>query len=436
MLPPQATPSSLPRKKLQKHNQLGLTPSTNENESSSDEDEEAKLANSTASTTGSNSALYSFEYKGRLSTLQTAADIAAWIAERKKRFPTAAKAEAARKEAEKKRREWEKSKKEKAEAQRLQRLEREKAKQEELRKRALESVRAKKVKDEEKHQTAPEGNTGEEVVTKTAIKTEKLRRKLEKAQRDARKAQEALARIRQESIDTKKPASDKDVPSGLHPKLPRTNTLVTSHAETEDDIKKLKEKLLKDDDDHLLNASDVSSEISLSVDDSDTDSIDDYTSSCGSSSVCDSEADPRSSSDQDSDSGPEELTSKRTAPDRVPPPPRTTTSTSTSKPDASTSNPDHRSQIPCRNMFRSGRCHYGDQCRYSHELPEKMARGRERRKQNDGVGEKQKGRKSLYQVMVEKEVEAERREVVEVILRMGERGMLEELKTTEEGREK
>ena len=47
-----------------------------------------------------------FEYKGRTASLRTAAEIAAWIAERKKNYPTQAKAEAAKKESAEKKRKW------------------------------------------------------------------------------------------------------------------------------------------------------------------------------------------------------------------------------------------------------------------------------------------------------------------------------------------
>ncbi|KAK7542865.1 nuclear fragile X mental retardation-interacting protein 1-domain-containing protein [Phyllosticta citribraziliensis] len=71
-------------KKKRKFNQLGLTPRSDVHEDSEEEDidEEDKFS----------SGVLQFEYKGRSSTLKTSADIAAWIAERKKRWPTRARA--------------------------------------------------------------------------------------------------------------------------------------------------------------------------------------------------------------------------------------------------------------------------------------------------------------------------------------------------------
>ncbi|KAK7729629.1 hypothetical protein SLS57_002117 [Botryosphaeria dothidea] len=70
------------KSKKRKHNQLGLTPRSDMHEDSEedDADEEARFK----ATGGA----IQFEYKGRSSTLKSVEDIAAWIEERKKRFPT------------------------------------------------------------------------------------------------------------------------------------------------------------------------------------------------------------------------------------------------------------------------------------------------------------------------------------------------------------
>ncbi|MCJ1388090.1 hypothetical protein MMC18_000934 [Xylographa bjoerkii] len=77
-------------RKKRKHNQLGLTPKTEEHESSEDEevDEESKLAAVQASDLPTNPGQLQFLYKGRLATLNSPSEIAAWIEERKKRYPT------------------------------------------------------------------------------------------------------------------------------------------------------------------------------------------------------------------------------------------------------------------------------------------------------------------------------------------------------------
>ncbi|KAH7060797.1 nuclear fragile X mental retardation-interacting protein 1-domain-containing protein [Macrophomina phaseolina] len=69
------------KNRKRKHNQLGLTPRSDVHEDSEDDaDEEARFQ-------ATGEALH-FEYKGRSSTLKSAEDIAAWIEERKRRFPT------------------------------------------------------------------------------------------------------------------------------------------------------------------------------------------------------------------------------------------------------------------------------------------------------------------------------------------------------------
>ncbi|KAF2085685.1 hypothetical protein K490DRAFT_67565 [Saccharata proteae CBS 121410] len=73
--------------KKRKFNQLGLTPRSEVLVESEEEevDEEQKFANV--------GGVLQFEYKGRSSTLKSPEEIAAWIEERKKRFPTKARIE-------------------------------------------------------------------------------------------------------------------------------------------------------------------------------------------------------------------------------------------------------------------------------------------------------------------------------------------------------
>lgn len=92
MPPPPQGPKILRRKDQRKRNQLGLTPNTEGYESSEkveedDQDEEARFASAACSLTGQVSVLQ-VSYKGHTSTLQSSSDIAIWIAERKRRFPT------------------------------------------------------------------------------------------------------------------------------------------------------------------------------------------------------------------------------------------------------------------------------------------------------------------------------------------------------------
>jgi Nuclear fragile X mental retardation-interacting protein 1 (NUFIP1) len=448
-----------PNKKPRRYNQLGLTPASQDHESSSDEDEEAKLATLTPSATQPDAALLKFEYGGQTATLETAADIAAYIAERKKKYPTATKVEAAKRDAEEERSKWEEAKKQKAEALRARRLEHEKIRQDELRKRALESLGSKKAKNEEAHDKDMIGKQkDQDSVTKGLSKMEKLKRKLEKAQRDARKAEQAMAQLQQSSVVIEaKGREGSETVVETASKSPSAATLATPPCEASakqpgaaDEIAKLKAELLRD-----AHVDDVSSNASLTSTDMDgyEDETDDATSSSGSSSTGVSGSD----SDSDPDRSPDQITSKRTAPDRVLPPPRI-------GPLSQPTQTWEESQIaharnPCRNMVRTGHCQFGRRCRYSHDLTSSMdgpgrvrdggcdtrndrrsggvqasaGRGRGQDREGGGIsklkGDTRPARKGLYHIMVEKEVEAEQRAVVAVILEMGKKGMLDQPET-------
>lgn len=452
------------REKPRKCNQLGLTPASQDHQSSSDSDEETKLAKQTLSGKIPDGAILQFEHKGRAATLQTAADIVAWIAERKKNYPTTAKVEAARREADEKRKKWEGGRKGKAEAQTLHRVDREKIRQEDLRKRALESLGSKRIKKEDVN---PNGASKKDDVTKDTVRMEKLRRKLEKAQRDGRKAEQALARMQKANVATEKDQPESAFSHEAASKQLDVGVLPTAQVQIgegmlklPDELERMQAELVKDGDDAISNASTASSRFTLStLDDSDDDSSDEATSSSGSSSVTNFnpksshavELEAGSGSGSDSDSIPEALTSKRTAPDRVLPLLRN--NTTSSMPSTVPLNDNERTRAPCRNIIRTGRCQFGNRCRYSHDLTKGSQRvgdgdedeglgGKEweRRVQGHGQGlgrghnqghersKENKGRKGLYQVLVEKELEEERRAVVQVIVEMGERGMLGEAK--------
>lgn len=92
----------------------------------------------------------------------------------------------------------------------------------------------------------------------------------------------------------------------------------------------------------------------------------------------DSEDDPTSSegSTSSSPSGPESRSTKRTQPEKVPPPRR------------------RQNSVICRHFLQKSHCRKGDGCRFRHELPERGSRP-ERRKQGKREGKKQ--RIGLYQ---------------------------------------
>ncbi|KAI4160723.1 MAG: hypothetical protein L6R39_000182 [Caloplaca ligustica] len=158
---PQTEEKKPKKKKKRRINQLGLTPMDDEHISSSEEedgDEELKLA-AAVGTAGAASQQLQFTYKGQTSKLQSSSDIASWVEERKKRFPTAAR---------------------KAENEaRLQKLKQEQEDIKDARK--IERLRERQLKTLEKDKRA--------VAEKAKAKVEKLRRKLEKEERRVAKAE-------------------------------------------------------------------------------------------------------------------------------------------------------------------------------------------------------------------------------------------------------
>ncbi|KAL8821496.1 MAG: hypothetical protein Q9223_000462 [Gallowayella weberi] len=168
--PPAPEPETKKPKKKRKRrvNQLGLTPNADEHVSSSEEeevDEELRLATTNGKViTGQQ---LEFTYKGRTSTLQSSDDIASWIEERKKRFPTAAR-----------------------KAENEERLRRLRDEQEEKRKQALKEAKLleRQKKTLEKDKQAQEKDK-QEAAAKAKLKVEKLRQKLKKEERRIAKAE-------------------------------------------------------------------------------------------------------------------------------------------------------------------------------------------------------------------------------------------------------
>jgi Nuclear fragile X mental retardation-interacting protein 1 (NUFIP1)/Zinc finger C-x8-C-x5-C-x3-H type (and similar) len=446
-LPPETTNHSTAKtKKPRKHNQLGLTPASQDHESSSDdENEEAKLASKILS----NASLVQFEYKGRTAILRTAAEIAAWIADRKKNYPTKVRADAAKKEAAEKKRKWAEVRKQREEAAQAKGLERKKAQREELRLKALES---KKSKDLENFKKKAEGARDDEIeedennaikAKKARIKADKLRLRAEKAElkvlkaeAEARKAkkrrasQQSSTPVQDESkvlevdADSAIALEDNDGENVGEADGAESEAIHNIHQNIKDAAKK-KAKIFstingEDDGSRLISDSSPRSSLSL-LSISDSSALSDAESTSSSATLSSSSD---SYSDSDSESAPEQATSKRLQPTRVPPPPRRS--------------PLHTQHL-CRSLLATGHCRRGDECQYSHDLPETLPSLGER-KQNlkekrrirlgkvkavEGPAKKER-RKGLWQVMVEKEQEEERKQVLRAIVFMGEKGMLEE----------
>ncbi|KAL8880703.1 MAG: hypothetical protein Q9198_001939, partial [Flavoplaca austrocitrina] len=161
---PQVEVKKSKKKKKRRVNQLGLTPKNGEHVSSSEEediDEEMKLA--AAASVESTTPQLQITYKGQTSTLQNPDDIASWLEERKKRFPTAAR------------------RAEKEEQLRKDREEREE------KKRAAKLLERQK-RTVEKHKQAHEQDK-QDAAAKATLKVEKLRKRLEKEERRIAKSE-------------------------------------------------------------------------------------------------------------------------------------------------------------------------------------------------------------------------------------------------------
>ncbi|MCJ1249210.1 hypothetical protein MMC30_006433 [Trapelia coarctata] len=433
-----------PKKKKRKHNQLGLTPKSEEHESSEEEDidEESKLA---AMQLSSSNLALQFTYKGQLATLNSPSDIAAWIEERKKRFPTKKRAEEA---AERK----EQQKKAAQEARELKKKEWKKTKASEVKKR-----------------------TGSDEAALAKMKAEKLRKQYEKAQNRVAEI-EAKAKETESPVHAGQESSSKSNPSvfgeyrssrhaseqhSVHslidndrrlslegPEKPHAGIAplegspsmvpisVESLAEPQKDILpdpdsfeptsqmltsaskentsfsedlpvvgagslgQLSHGLQADSQNILSGATGLLKELgdSISTGSSDLSFSDDdsYTSSSGSSSE---------------ESSPLETTSKRNGPERVPP------------------SRSRKSQAICNAFLAKGRCLRGDKCKYRHELPERGSgsMAKDRRKPSGREGEEPRvERLSLYQRMLAQQQQGDDEQLMQHIIYLGGHGVLDE----------
>ncbi|KAI1626671.1 hypothetical protein EDD37DRAFT_620279 [Exophiala viscosa] len=351
--------------KPKKQNLLGLTPTKADpdSEPEDDEGEETRLA------TQAKSARHGLEieYKGHVSTLRTVAEIAAWIAERKARYPTAVKVEAAKKEAAEKRRKWEEEKAARFEANRQARIKRDEERKQQQIERAQKEAEARKVE-----RLAKNKDTEFDSATVAEMKAEKLRKKALKAEQRLAKAEEAL-RMAQEKRNALAASQNKDQPP---------EAAAADH-----------EQPLQLDEVDDSSASDI---------------IDpDATSSSGSPTT-DSGSDT-SESESDSDSAPEVMSTKQAAlvHDLAPQPPKAA-----------------RVNTPrlCNTFAKTGRCKFGSRCRYTHD----SSRGKTPRNIASSSQPANTKRKGLWEVMVEKEQEEECKRLLGTITTLGERGILDD----------
>lgn len=382
-----------------------------------------------------------FTFKGHTSTLQSSSDIAQWIAERKKKFPTQAKAAEATERKKKNDEEQRAARQAAKESQEKRRAEAQ-AKREKQNAESLETQQQSEPKSADK----PASSAKDAKAAKAQEKLEKLRRRLEKGEKKVAKAQakaskgatdpqgsahqpappaqaptqagesvqegpevtngahvdngiesstaksnrEAEGQINDKATSiqqTVTTADDAPLVSATHgtatvetamPPNPLTPTSQPSNAD-QDQAESLKEILL--DEAGLSIEPDPSASNNMApIEGADTEIDSDASSSISSSDLSSSEDDEDTSSSGESsssDEAPETSTSKRTAPDRVPPPPREKTN-----------------KDICRDFLRTGRCRHGKGCRFSHELPK---RGQKSKAEKRAKASEPKERKGLYQ---------------------------------------
>jgi hypothetical protein len=366
-----------------------LTPKTEDHESSEEEeeaDEESKLAQ-----TGPAAASLQFTYKGQTAKLQSAADIAAWIAERRKKFPTQARVDEKKKAME----EAKAARDAAREAARLEKeKEREKTKQQRLEQKPSEEA-ADPALDE---------------ALKAQRKADKIRRNLDREQKRFAKAEAAAeaARLKVEALQRQAQGLEEptQVNGSAAPESKQEAELTIESSDSAEavdpmaldatdtakapgsqlvDTSSIPAETVDATADRLEGAMDVSSDVS---------DASDWTSSSGSES--------ESESDGDDEAAPEEASSRRQGPERVPPPPR------------------EGKKIRCRHFARSGQCNRGDSCQFSHEVPERGPKTKAKT-----VEKKEKGRKGLLQALLDRQKEEEDRRAMEVISWLGQNGLLE-----------
>jgi len=346
-----------------KPNLLGLTPVARDEDSEEDDaEEEGKLA----STISPDS--LQIEYKGQTSTLNTPEEVAAWIAERRKKWPTEQKRETAQKEAEDRKKRWEAEKTVRMEVSKASA----KARYEERLKQKVEKeksqIRQKLLREHIQKAKAVSVTDGTQ--TAAQAKAEKLRRKAEKIALQLQIAEAALDK--NEGIVDGGSATEPD----LDTLLVQVDTIASAQ-ENHANVAGIP--------DNASNTSDASSVDSDAI-------MGDDTSTSGSSGT-----------GSDSDAAPEEFTTKRLAPDRVLPPARKVLAGSSD------------TRPLCKNFAQSGRCKFGRKCHFKHEKPGKKV---------ESISGKR--RKGLFQLMVEKEQEGERERALRMIIALGDAGVLDE----------
>jgi hypothetical protein len=350
------------KSKQRMSNTLGLTPNLNTEDRDESEDEDVDEESVVAPSLPRDKLVVT--YRGRTANLSDPAELAAWIEERRRKFPTKAKAEENRKEREK------------------IGLERQAAREAAIKQRNAAREAEAKTRSNATDKSLKRGKKGKcERAIRSSSNKDSAKSEISKDQNSVEKAREkALRKIKAQ----------------------------------QDKLKRMEEALLNDDQ-HIPSTSeskyggttpqqlvDIDNNVSATSD-SDLD-LDDWTSSSGSSS-----SSSKDSSSENGDSAPEETTTRPRGPVRVPPPAR-------EKP-----KPQKCQPRPCKFFAANGHCRQGKRCRYAHVAANgKIVQNAAAR---EGGGTK-KGRISLWQRLVDKEKEEEEARIVDAIKIIGDRGML------------
>jgi hypothetical protein len=424
---PKPTQHQLPKKR--KTNFLGLTPDGIDAESSSedDNDEESALA-------ATNNPLL-IEYRGQTMSLGSKADIKAWIAERKKRWPTKERVELREAEDKKRRDEQAEARRKVIESRNEEQIRRREVAEQERRTREEAEIARKEAEKAarklEKNEKQGSKETKEEKqrkkLEKLLAKAEKLKKKIQREGKDTELPTRIDLEMKPEVIGGSISLTD---PTTIAENLGRDAepqpalSVETVQVEEMEEMEVVRPVTLNCETPWIPQPHDEvqpKSIIPVAVPENISAVIThgDGLAESSEDSDLDDSTDSSSESDSDDDnssttsSAPEE-TSARIPVSGLPPVPP----------------PSITSARICRDFASKGYCRAGDHCRYRHELPERGSRSKEQAKEKKervprdiDVGRK-KERKTLWQRLVEQEQEQESRTAAMAIRFMGENGML------------
>ena len=348
--------------------------------------------------------------------------MAVWIAERKKRFPTAARI-ASRKAAQDTAREEARVKREAEKKRRME--ERDKAVQTKRQERHQTKKKDKtvvKIKHEEAGATSAPDTTSTSA-PKTETPSDDPLARIAQLEEQLRQAREAL-------LNPAKPVIPPE--AKLEPQEPVVNPIIKEDPDsrTVDELPILDAATIKPEDTTSGGANHSLGIDYSSADGEDNQSISDISSEEPSSESSDADSEDY---DSDSDAPPEEESSKSQAPVK-----REEASQDPTKAQqicftfANTGrckygkNCMRSHDVPCRFYAKNGYCRYGDKCRMSHDVT--PGTGGKKKGASGGkgaTGEVKKKTMSLRERMVEKELEEEARTGLQVIKHLGERGFFD-----------